>query len=232
MQPEPKRQGPVSSSTTHGRQAIADSDQRAKPWWRQPVIAIPIAISLLSASFTGGTYWNQIQANSEQSQVDASAALANQMADARLVSYQLVNQPGEPSIVVQNLGQQPLYAVTVDLDVTASPFRDVSPGLRPDASDPALFLGNISPCSENEIQVTRNIQVYVQGSSSNSQTLLSLTGKNGFWLVDPVSIEFTDANHRTWRLTANGFLSLAPPVSQNMFDYSLGAPKVTAAAGC
>jgi hypothetical protein len=97
-------------SDAHVRHAVAP--MAAIPWWRQPVVIIPIVISAFAAVTAGAAFW-------DQHKVYVATALASDRADASLVSFWTgVNTP--TTVEIQNLSAVPMSSIWIEF-LNASP---------------------------------------------------------------------------------------------------------------
>lgn len=220
------------SAPTAGHDQSAESAPggRTRPWWREPATIIPIVVSIVAVVFTGATYWDQHQADREQSSAAVAAAAAVQEADAKLVSYS-TESGNTQVVVVQNLSQQPIYDTTLDGWVRTSSEKQVYP------IDLGIWLGQLPPCTDTHVYLTdpRFLAKAIQamyGAAANSFTTLTTP-----WKWQTKGLVFTDGNGLSWILQ----ITLGQP-SRAIYQYPTGIGTVipqptppmrtTTAAGC
>lgn len=111
--------------------------QPTPPWWRQPSVTIPIAISMIAVLFTAATYWDQHQADQE------AAAVATR-SDASLVSFWEGTQ--NPTVVyLQNRSAFPVQSIMIQFAF--------SPGASSRISYANIPIdGVLPPCTEAEFK--------------------------------------------------------------------------------
>ena len=163
--------------------------------WTIMAVTVPIIVSAIALAVSLLSY-------RDQHRTDTSAAAATERAAADLAS--VWDSYGPLSVTVQNLGQAPIYNVT--LLTTAYVPPDATPRLRAMArhekANNPLPLGIIPPCSSSIVTLAN---LFIQGYED-----FSARWPPGMEGVIVTGAEFTDANGINWGRSMTGTLRRIP----------------------
>jgi hypothetical protein len=166
-----------------------------------------------------------------QDQRDAylSVVAGAHRADAELVSFAASTYSYDQVATIQNLGQAPIYDVSLDADVLVSAPLVLDPGeteVKRSAHFPVL-IGTIPPCSISTINLSDNL--YLESAArmmGASQNMIA---------IYPLDVRFTDANGSSWLAGGPGQLKQVRPQNpeSNYLLNDLGVhTSVQPAQGC
>jgi hypothetical protein len=178
--------GSASSSHASRAEDPAPARSRAGRAWDIATVVAPIGISVIALVVAVLAYQDQHSANS-------SAAAANEKAYANLVSfwYAYSNSYGYPDsnyLIIQNLGQAPLYQVYLVFTVPAG-------ATAPDSLKASIdSLGVLPPCSVSRLDIR-------VASLNGKQALLPASKA-----FSSTALVFTDTNGVTWERAFSGVL--------------------------
>jgi hypothetical protein len=164
------------------------------PWWRDGRAIAPIAISVLALIFAGLTYV-------DQHNVDVAAVTASQEAYARLVSYyqSAPGFPGSYTMVIQNLGQQPIF--NVQAQIVLVHYNKTAQTLAATFELPF----ELPPCSDTTVNFS---DPGLLGSLEKYSVMFKDVKSNSYnWVPVPFLLVFTDANQRAWEINTLGTLT-------------------------
>ena len=228
-----------SGASTTGHQAPPRGSARGNRFWTIAVTAVPILISVVALIVAVLSYQDQHSA-------DIAAATASEAANANLVSFWT---PNVHEVVVENLGQTPVFNVTLNFGDVLEVISSSPPLSQLKISELGLpaDIGTLPPCSVATIntdpQVSRvsppsNLHgLAAQRWQALEKTLEKVLSTLQTWpglLTRPstlvTEISFTDPNGRNWVRSITGELAMV--TSPTSIDFLLQTAQTRQAAGC